>query len=893
MTMKKRTAKRQSSGSIARLASCTSFVAVIMSAASAQTASNNCGYNAGNEYPVGTSCSYNDFDKPGTFTNYTTPSGCGAGNYNDAWGWFTATGTTTYITYNPDNNHRAIVHVFTGACGSLTQVTCLDAGSNGANANLTVTTTIGTNYMIRVQRRNDTNTMNGRLCIWSVPPPPGNDDPCGATALTVGTVNCSPTSGTNVSATSSSGIPAPGCASYSGVDVWYSFVAPAGGAVNIETAAGSLDDSGMALYSATACGGTFTLIECDDDDGPDFMSAISRTGLTPGQTYYIRIWGYGGDQGTFSVCVSTPPANDEPCGAISLSLGSSCTFSTQSTVAASATVGPPDPGCGGYSGADVWYSFVAPSTALVTLRTTSGTLSNMGMAVYSATACNGTFTLIACDNTSGPGDMPFITLTPLEIVAGQTYYVRLWANGGGTGTFNLCANTAAAGSTCVYVLRMYDSQGDGWGGSNVSVQVGSGSAVSYTLSNGDQEAAYINVNTGDVVQLSYNAVGGGQSEISYILQLMYGPLYQDGPTPGTGLRYAAAASCQSPTASRSDCHGRTQVCGAQQINDNPTNTGLTSDLDQYNRGCLGSNERQGTWYSFTPSASGTLGFTIAPNNSSDDYDFAIWGPFTTLSCPPLGAPLRCNYSGTSGNTGLSSSGTNDSEPSWGSKWSNLMSVTAGQNYLMYISNYSRSGLAFALSWQLTNGASLDCLLPIELVSLYGAPVPEGIRLDWVTASESNSAQFAVERMEADGSFAQIGAVPAAGWSSSLLNYSFLDPQPNPGFNHYRLKLIDLDGTTKLSDVVSVMHRYGAMRGVPFPNPASTEISIDLDAAFEGLARISILDPSGRLVLESTTPVADGPQRVSIPLSGLEAGQYMLTVMLPGSDLLAPSRFVIQ
>lgn len=736
------------------------LTALFVGHASAQTATNNCGYNAGNEYPVGTSCSYNTFLKPNSFTNYMTPAGstCGSGNYDDAWGWFTATGTTTNITYNPDNNHRAIVHVFTGACGSLSQVTCVDAGSNGANANLTFTTVIGTNYMIRVQRRNDDSGMDGRLCIWSVPPPPSNDD---------------------------------------------------------------------------------------------------------------------------------------PCGAISLTLGSTCTLTSRTTVGATATSGVPDPGCGGYSGSDVWYRFVAPSTGLVTLRTTSGSLTNMGMAVYSATACNGTFTLITCDNTSGPGNMPFITLTPLEIVAGQTYYVRLWSNGGGTGTFNLCANTAAAGSTCVYVLRMYDSQGDGWGGSNVSIQVGGGAAVSYTITNSDQETAYINVNTGQVVQLSYNAVGGGQGEISYILQLMYGPLYQDGPTPGTGLRYAATADCQSPTASRSDCYGRTQLCGGQQVNDNPTNTGLTADLNQYNRGCLGSNERQGTWYSFTPTASGTVGLTIAPTNTSDDYDFAIWGPFTTLSCPPLGAPLRCNYSGTTGNTGLSSSGTNDSEPSWGSKWSNLMNVTAGQNYLMYISNYTRSGLAFALSWQLTNGASLDCLLPIELASLYGAPVPEGIRLDWVTASESNSARFVVERMEEDGAFAQIGEVEAAGWSSSLINYSFVDPHPHAGFNHYRLKLEDQDGTTKLSDVVAVMNRYGAMHGSPFPNPASNEISVDLEVALEGLARISIIDASGRLVRESTMSIAEGAQRISIPLAGLDAGQYLLSVMMPGSDLLAPARFAIQ
>ena len=99
----------------------------------AQTAANNCGYNVGNQYTVGTSCTYQDFDKPGSFSNYMTPAGntCSSGSNDDAWGWFTATATTTYLTFDPDNNHRAIMHVFSGACGSLTQVSCVNAGSGG------------------------------------------------------------------------------------------------------------------------------------------------------------------------------------------------------------------------------------------------------------------------------------------------------------------------------------------------------------------------------------------------------------------------------------------------------------------------------------------------------------------------------------------------------------------------------------------------------------------------------------------------------------------------------------------------------------------------------------------------------------------------------------------
>ena len=864
--------------------------------ASAQTATDNCGYNVGNQYAVGTSCVFQTYLKPTAFTNYMTPAGstCGSGAYDDAWGWFTATGTTTNLTYDPDNNHRAIMHVFSGACGSLTQVGCVDAGSNGANANLTITTVVGTNYIVRIQRRNDNSAMNGRLCIWTPPPPPANDDPCGAVALTVNAASCVNTAGTNVSATGTSGPPAPGCANYSNNDVWYTFVAPASGVATIETTAGSMTDSGIALYSATACGGTFTLIECDDDDGAGAMSMIQRTGLTPGQTYYVRVWGYNGSAGTFSICVGTPPTNDDPCGAIDLSPGSSCTMVSYSNAMATSTTGVPDPGCGGYTNGDVWFKFTAPSTGLVTLRTSSGTLSNVGMAVYSATACNGTFNLVLCDNTSGPGNMPFMSLTPLELVSGSVYYVRVWNNGGGSGTFNLCANTAASGGGCVYALHMYDSQGDGWGGSYVSLQIGAGPAVDYTNTNSDRDIAYINATAGDAIQLSYSSSGSGQGEIRYVLQLIQGPVYSDGPSPGTGLRYAGTVDCLSAAPSNSDCYGQSAICSSQQINANPNSTGLTSDINLHTRGCLGSSERQGFWYSFSPSSAGTIALTIAPDNSNDDYDFAIWGPYSSLSCPPLVNPYRCNYSGQTGNTGLSTSASNPSEGAGGPKWSTAMTVTAGEFYLLYISNFSQSGLAFALTWQLTNGASLDCnLLPVQLLSFNGAPVPEGIQLDWTTATESNTSHFAVERMDETGAFVQIGQAAAAGNSTSTTAYQFLDESPLSGFNHYRLKMIDLDGSTEMSDAIAVANRYGSFVGSIFPNPAEDQVNVVMAVEEETGVSLRVIDSSGRTIREHRVRALGGQQVVRMPLHGLESGQYLLIATLDNGEVMSNGRFIVR
>ncbi|MBK8500642.1 MAG: T9SS type A sorting domain-containing protein [Flavobacteriales bacterium] len=726
----------------------------------AQTASNGCSYAGASQYTVSSSCSYQNFDKPGTFGNAVNPSGCSGSNNDDAFGWFTATGTSTTITYNPDNNsHDPIMHLFSGACGSLSNLACANNNGNGGNETITYATTIGTNYLVRIQRNGTNSGMDGQLCIWSVPPPPANDDPCGATPL---------------------------------------------------------------------------------------------------------------------------------------ALGSACTYTTYNSTNATATAGIPAPGCSTYSGGDVWFSFVAPASGAVTIRTTAGSITNLAMALYSATACNGTFTLIECDDNDGVGSMSFLTFSSVDLVVGQTYYLRVWQSGSSSGgTFDLCANTAPAGGDCLYILRMFDSAGDGWGGSTVTVQLGAGAPVNYTLANGNQEVAYINVTTGQLVQISYAAAGGSQNEISYFVQVGAGILYTDGPTPGTGLRYASAATCASLSPPNSDCSGGNTICSNSGFNANPSHTGVKADLNVSNRGCLNSEERQGTWYNFSPSVGGTIEMTIAPTNPTDDYDFAIWGPMASLACPPTGAPYRCSYSALSGNTGLQIGAGDDSEGSGGNKWVNAMTVTAGQVYILYVSNYSRSGLAFNLNWTLTGGASLDCtLLPVEFLGLQVVTGTDDVLLEWATGSEYNSAFFAVERSHNGSDFVQIGSVGAQGYSNSAVHYQFLDEQPITGVNYYRLKQVDADGASSLSNVVTAAFRGTIAAGLPYPNPASTEINLDIDLAAPDAIDLIVMDASGRLVRHERISLPIGHHRLTTPLSGLDAGSYEMAVTLTSGERVHAGRFMV-
>lgn len=173
----------------------------------------------------------------------------------------------------------------------------------------------GTSYCayVRANCGSGSNSLwTGSTCFTTSP---ANDNCAAAVQLSVGAVFAdNAITGTNVSATNSNP-PAPGCASFSGGDVWYKVTVPASGSVTIETGSVSLSpisDTGMAVYSGTC--GSLTLVQCDDDSSANGnFSLVTLTGRNPGEVLYVNVWEFANDTfGQFQVsaydCPSSVPA---------------------------------------------------------------------------------------------------------------------------------------------------------------------------------------------------------------------------------------------------------------------------------------------------------------------------------------------------------------------------------------------------------------------------------------------------------------------------------------------------------------------------------------------------------------------------------------------------------
>ncbi|MDI9356270.1 MAG: M6 family metalloprotease domain-containing protein [Chitinophagaceae bacterium] len=127
---------------------------------------------------------------------------------------------------------------------------------------------------------------------------PSHDEPCNAKELSI-QKTYNPILSSNVNATASmhiSNIFSPGClqTSYNGGDVWFRFVIPASGTIDIITQEIQYMDGLMALYSGTCSNLSF--IECFDDydigSVYNIMPRIYLSNQTPGDIFYIRFFSY-------------------------------------------------------------------------------------------------------------------------------------------------------------------------------------------------------------------------------------------------------------------------------------------------------------------------------------------------------------------------------------------------------------------------------------------------------------------------------------------------------------------------------------------------------------------------------------------------------------------------
>ncbi len=253
-----------------------------------------------------------------------------------------------------------------------------------------------------------------------------------------------------------SGLAAPTCAGATvRYDLWYYFQATSTNpTINIKIDGTRFRANGVQLLQGTCPG--LTNVSCQAGVAQNGNYALSATGLTIGNIYYVRLYSTNNGtipnsfaSGEYEICLQgpPPPANDDCANAITATTGTAVNDDVNS---ATPSTGAPVV-CTGTVKYDVWYKFVATSVhPVITLAGTGANFpASSAMQILSG-AC-GSLTSVACSSTG--------MLLPTGLTVGTTYYLRVYSTGGTVapttaGDFTLLISDPPANDDCTGAVTL-------------------------------------------------------------------------------------------------------------------------------------------------------------------------------------------------------------------------------------------------------------------------------------------------------------------------------------------------------------------------------------------------------------------------------------------------------
>lgn len=191
-----------------------------------------------------------------------------------------------------------------------------------------------------------------------------------------------------------------------------------------------------------------------------------------------------------------------------------------------------------------------------------------------------------------------------------------------------------------------------------------------------------------------------------------------------------------------------------------------------------------------------------------------------------------------------------------------------------------NGQQFQIIAPVTEIPYRDWVFPVELVDFQATALSaEAVRLDWLTAHELNNDHFVIEKKVKDGhDYEVIAEVKGAGTTDEVQEYSFVDQTAMGAVNYYRLKQVDIDGTSTYSKMVEV--RINTTQNpvyTLYPNPATRFINLKAVGQLEYNRSIELINMQGQPLYHGKLSANETFQVTTIPLESLPTGMYFVRV----------------
>jgi hypothetical protein len=173
-------------------------------------------------------------------------------------------------------------------------------------------------------------------------------------------------------------------------------------------------------------------------------------------------------------------------------------------------------------------------------------------------------------------------------------------------------------------------------------------------------------------------------------------------------------------------------------------------------------------------------------------------------------------------------------------------------------------------------ATKDCALPVHFINFIGQTNASSVSLFWATSTEKNSSHYIIEKSKDGIHFSSIGKADAAGQSTSIHNYSFTDNSLESGIVYYRLVEFDIDGTTTVSEIISVNSRLGDIIKI-IPNPNNGNFEVNIEGAKNEVFQLALYNSLGETVYQASDKADESLYSKNIQIQTITPGIYFLHI----------------
>jgi hypothetical protein len=354
----------------------------------------------------------------------------------------------------------------------------------------------------------------------------------------------------------------------------------------------------------------------------------------------------------------------------------------------------------------------------------------------------------------------------------------------------------------------------------------------------------------------------------------------------------------------------------------PNLTFNLNGLDYYNTGQIDTVGWVKRGFVFrTDTSSGSLSATFSIRNNSqggggNDWvmdDIAVATCLPTMKYSPTINPNVCQSNTITIADTISSFFKNYTTYKWqkstdgGTNWTDITGVTTLADTNFYITTYTIPPASTQLAdngtlyrvvvattpanianvnCNISEGTTItltvnNCGIPLktDLLSFNGKLVVDKGNLAWTTSKEDEPVSFIVERSNDGINFNPIGTVNGHNDNAVVNAYSFIDPTPVTGKVYYRLSLKAQSTAQKYSRIIELSRQTSDGFGLTnVINPFNYSVDFEVTSPVDTKIDVQLIDLFGKVVQKNSYLVHTGVNALSLPnTENLPAGTYIFRV----------------